>query len=98
MQSDLRSEKGDKLIFQSSKDTILKDTITILEKEITIPSGDCNPMVSLNDPEAFVVNYTYNHNGKLSDSDYFIQHIKEEEGLSFCCGRFFLCVRVRICM
>ena len=75
-------EKGDKLIFQSSKDTISKDTITILDKEITIPSGDCNPMVSLNDPEAFVVNYNYNHNGKKSDSDYFIQHVKEEDGPS----------------
>lgn len=70
-------KKGNIEIFQSNLDSLKRDTIFILEKTHTLPTGNCNPSVSNVDPEAYLIDYKYSHNGKMSDSNYLIQHVKE---------------------
>lgn len=72
-------KKGDIAIFQSNRDTIKKDTIFILENVHSLPTGKCNPSVKSVDPEAYRIDYKYSHNGKMSDSDYLVQHIKDNQ-------------------
>lgn len=70
--------KGDIAVFQSNKDSLLKDTIFILEKHSYKPTGECNPMVSMVDPEGYVIDYKYSHRGVVIDTNYLVQHFKDE--------------------
>ncbi len=70
-------KKGNIEIFQSNLDSLKRDTIFILENTHTLPTGNCNPSVSNVDPESYIIDYKYSHNGKMSDSNYLIQHVKE---------------------
>ena len=73
---------GDVLILQSNKDPLRKDSIFIINKKVFTPTGDCNAMVTQYDPEGCVIDYKYKHSGKESDSDYFVQHFKDNDGPS----------------
>ena len=78
--------KGDTLIFTSNFANGLanhNDTIFIVDKRTYKPKGDCNPIeVSNYDRESCIVDYAYKHDTILSDNDYFVQHVKENTGLS----------------
>jgi len=78
-------EKGDILIFEGSNKESgqkLYDTIFITEKNVTMPTGDCNLLVSKYDKEFHLIKYKYKHGDVLSEEGYFIQHQKEKEGKS----------------
>ena len=73
-------EKGDVAIFQSNRDVNRKDTITILNKSHTLPSSDCNPLVSSTSSEFYLIEAKFQHEGQTNDSDYLLQLNKEEDG------------------
>lgn len=81
-------EKGDIIVFKSSplsdndKVVVKTDTIFILNKTESKPTGDCNTMVSKFDVEGCVIDYSYKHDSVLSEPDLFVQHFKEEKGAS----------------
>lgn len=78
--------KGDTIIFSSDlKKGLINsyDTIFIIDKRVTKPKGDCNPVeVSNYDSESCIIDYAYKHDTILSNSDYLIQHVKEKSGPS----------------
>lgn len=75
--------QGDTIIYKSDSEQSEIDTIFITKKDSYFPTGDCNPMVSNFDSQGCVIDYKYKHNGKkLSDYDYLIQHVKEEDDIS----------------
>ena len=72
-------EKGDMAIFQYKLDSLKRDTIFILDKTHSLPTGKCNPAVSTIDPEAYTVDFKYSHNKTMSDSNYLLQHVKDKQ-------------------
>jgi hypothetical protein len=74
-------KKGDTIVFSSNQKN--NDTIFILNKTIYKPNGNCNPIeVSNYDCESCVIDYKFKHDTITSESDYFIQHVKEANEFS----------------
>ncbi|PZR19792.1 MAG: hypothetical protein DI539_12825 [Flavobacterium psychrophilum] len=77
--------KGDTLIFANinNRSESFNDTIFIIDKRIYKPQGECNPVeVSNYDSESCIIDYSYKHDSVRSESDYLIQHVKENREIS----------------
>jgi hypothetical protein len=76
--------KNDKIVFASNYDNGLTkhyDTITILNKTRNIPDGNCNEATRY-DSESYLIDYSFKHDTIISESDYLVQHAKQEKGAS----------------
>ena len=76
--------KNDKIVFASNYNNELVkhyDTIFILNKTHSIPDGNCNEATRY-DSESYVIDYSFKHDTIVSESDYLVQHAKQETGPS----------------
>ena len=76
--------KNDKIVFVSNYNYELAkhfDTISILNKIRYIPDGKCNEATNY-DSESCVIDYSFKHDTIISESDYLVQHAKQESGSS----------------
>jgi len=76
--------KNDKIIFASNynkESTRHYDTIFIVNKTHYIPDGNCNEATRY-DSESYVIDYSFKHDTIVSETDYLVQHAKQEKAAS----------------